>query len=42
VAKPEALAVVHQHLDRRTAAIAENENRTGERISLEGFFAEPR
>ena len=41
VAEPEPLAIVHEHLERRPLAIAEDEHRTGERIVLEGFLAEP-
>lgn len=42
VAEPEALAVVHEHLQRVRLAIAEDEDRAGEWVVLEGLLAEPR
>ena len=41
VAEPEALAVVHQHLQRRRFAIAEDEDNAGKRIVLQSFLTEP-
>ena len=42
MAEPEPLAIVHEHLQRRRLAIAEDEDRADERVVLEGFLAEPR
>ena len=42
VTEPKALAVVHQYLQRRPLAIAEDEHGAGEGIVLEGFLAQPR
>ena len=41
VAEPEPLAVVHEQLQRRRLAIAEDEYGAGERVVLEGLLAEP-
>jgi len=41
VAEPEPLAVVHEQLQRRRPAIAEDEYGACERVVLEGFLAEP-
>jgi hypothetical protein len=42
VAEPEPLAVVHEHLQRRPAAVAEDEDGTGEGVLPEGLLAQPR
>ena len=42
VAEPEPLAVVHEDFQRRRLAIAEDEDRSDERVVLQGFLAEPR
>ncbi len=42
MAEPEPLAIVHEHLQRRRLAIAEDEDRAGKRVVLERFLAEPR
>jgi len=42
VAEPEPLAVVHEQLQGRRLAIAEDEDGAGERVVLEGLLAEPR
>jgi hypothetical protein len=42
VAEPEPLAIVQEHLQRRGPAIAEDEDRPGERVLSERFLAEPR
>src|SRR5262249_17445989 len=42
VAQPEPLAVVHQHLQRGSLAVAEGENGASERVFLKGLLAEPR
>src|SRR3954467_10390673 len=42
VAEPEPLAIVHEHLQRRRLAIAEDEDRADEWVVLERFLAEPR
>jgi hypothetical protein len=39
VAEPEPLAVVHEQLQRRRPAIAEDEYGACERVVLEGFLA---
>ncbi len=41
MAEPEPLAIVHEHLQRRRLAIAEDEDRADERVVLERFLAEP-
>ena len=41
MAEPKSLAVVHEQLQRRRLAIAEDEDGAGERVVLEGFLAEP-
>jgi hypothetical protein len=41
VAEPEPLAVVQEQLQRRRLAIAEDEDRTAERVVSEGLLAEP-
>ncbi len=41
VTKPITLAVVHNYLERRPFAIAEDEHGTGEGILLKGFLAKP-
>lgn len=41
VAEPEPLAVVHEDLQRRRLAIAEDEDGADERVVLERFLAEP-
>jgi hypothetical protein len=41
VAEPEPLAVVHEQLQRRRLAIAEDEDGACERVVSEGFLAEP-
>ena len=40
VAEPEPLAIVHEHLQRRRSAIAEDEDRADERVVLERVLAE--
>src|SRR5262249_48960482 len=42
VAQPEALAVVHQHLQRRRFAIAKDEDGSGERVFVKGLLAQSR
>src|SRR5512135_348116 len=42
VAEPESLAVIHEQLQRRRLAIAENKDGAGERVVLEGLLTEPR
>src|SRR3954452_13298627 len=42
VAEPKPLAIIHEQLQRRRLAIAEDEDGTGERVVLEGLLAEPR
>jgi hypothetical protein len=42
VAEPESLTVVHEHLQRRCLAIAEDKDGAAERVVLEGFLAESR
>ena len=42
VAEPESLAIIHENLQRRRLAIAEDEDRADERVVSEGFLAEPR
>ena len=42
VAEPKSLTVVHEQLQGRRLAIAEDEDRADERVVLERFLAEPR
>jgi hypothetical protein len=42
VAEPEPLAVVHEQLQRRPPAVAEDEDRAHKRVVPEGLLAEPR
>src|SRR5512135_1600917 len=42
VAEPESLAVIHEQLQRRRLAIAENKDGAGEGVVLEGLLTEPR
>ena len=41
VAEPEPLAVIHEQLQRRRLAVAEDEDGAGERVVPEGLLAEP-
>jgi hypothetical protein len=42
VAEPKSLAVVHEQLQGRRLAVAEDEDGADERVVFEGFLAEPR
>jgi hypothetical protein len=42
LAEPEPLAIIHEDFQRRGLAIAEDEDRSDERVVLQSFLAEPR